>query len=255
MFARSDGPTALRPELVWALAFSAEPVVIDTSSGRSRCEAGIAAIWTGSKGEVVVVIRQIEPAAVARYRFTEPLLSEEAIHEAVETALGFVSSLGFSPDTADFRTLPEASRRARLERWDGMRKVRSKRHASRRARKPEPPEVRADEPEPDPTAEVLPVPTGVGPDDLPAGVELWEGVEIPEAVELPEPEGAPDALATAPLEAAEADPVAAAADVEAPEAASPAAEPPKSVLGRIPLVRREGASRAVDALGRLLSFF
>jgi hypothetical protein len=200
MFAKSDGPTALRPDLVRALAFSMEPVEIETSAGRSRCEAGMAAIWTGSKGEVVVVIRQIEPPAVARYRFTEPIVSPEDVDQAVDAALGFVTSMGFQPDAAEFGTLSEEAKRSRLSRWDGIRKVR-KPKGGRGAPPADPLDVRAAEPAPEPLFEEAPAPPAQGP-----------------------------------------------------EASSPG-EPGRNVLGRIPLVRRDGSGRGVDPLGRLLSFF
>jgi len=197
MFAKSDGPTSLRPDLVWALAFSLEPVEIDTSAGRRTCEAAMAAIWTGAKGEVVVVIRQVEPAAVARYRFTEPITSVEDLDLAVDNALGFVAQMGFLPDQTDFRSLPGPERKERLERWNWIRKVRRSRGSKGRAPL---------EPEP-----------------------ATQGT-LSDASQAPTP---------------------------APEMREPApqAEPGKNVLGRIPLVRREGAARGLDALGRLLSFF
>ena len=133
MFAKSDGPTSLRPDLVWALAFSLEPVEIDTSAGRRTCEAAMAAIWTGAKGEVVVVIRQVEPAAVARYRFTEPITSVEDLDLAVDNALGFVAQMGFLPDQTDFRSLPGPERKERLERWNWIRKVRRSRGSKGRS--------------------------------------------------------------------------------------------------------------------------
>jgi hypothetical protein len=202
MFAKAEGATSLRPDLVWALSLSIEPVEIETGSGRRPCEAGVAAVWTGTKGEVVVVIRQADPPAVARYAFTEPILSTDDLDLAVENALGFLQEMGFFPDPPGFRDLPSELQHDRLERWNKMRKVRK---GSKRGPK-------ASEAEP-PTRDVV----------------------LDHVAEAP-----PQADAPAPAEAREA---------------SPAAERGRSVLGRIAVVRREGAPASLDALGRLLSFF
>ncbi len=194
MFAKSDGPTSLRLDLVWALAFSIQPVAVETSSGRRPCEAGMAAVWTGAKGEVVVVIRQLTPAAVARYAFTEPIDSVEDLDLAVESALGFVGEMGFFPDQADFRSLPAEFQRERLERWDRIRKVRKSRRGTKT--EPEPP---------------------------------TQGQPLDGASAAPAPE-------------------------ETRERAR-GGDPARSVLGRIPLVRRDSGGKGLDPLGRLLSFF
>jgi hypothetical protein len=193
MFAKSDGPTSLRSDLVWALSFSMEPIELETSAGPRACQAALAAIWTGAKGECVVVIRQLDPPAVARYRFTEEITSVEDVDYAVDAALGFVTSMGFMLDASEFRSLPSEMKGDRLDRWDAIRKVRKeKRPGSRRQAK----------------AEV-------------------------EDEDTPKPAPPP-----------------------APEAASGnVTDSGKAVLARIPLVRREGSSRGLDSLGRLLSFF
>lgn len=199
MFAKAEGPTSLRHDIVWALSFSIEPVAIETGSGKHLCEAGMAAVWTGGKGEVVVVIRQQDPAAVARYAFTEPILSSDDLNLAIDNALGFVTEMGFFPDPPSFRDLPDDLQHERLERWNKIRKIRKAQKRGAKAVDLDPP-----------TRDVV----------------LDHVVEAPDAS-------------------------------KAAEASDPAksAEGGKSVLGRIPLVRREGGPAGLDALGRLLSFF
>ena len=59
MFAQGDGPTALRADLIRALAFSLQDVEVDMGRGPERARAGLAGVWNGRKGQVVILVRYI----------------------------------------------------------------------------------------------------------------------------------------------------------------------------------------------------
>ncbi len=147
MFSKLDGPTSLRADLVRALAFSLADVDQDGPDGAKLCRAGVAGIWNGEKGVVVVILRQLEPAAVTRYRFAHPIDNVGDLDSAVESGLGFALSLGFLMDDPEFQRLDETERSLRIARWDEMRKVRG----ARRSRA-ERDEEAAEEPGPAPRA-------------------------------------------------------------------------------------------------------
>lgn len=130
MFSPMDGPTSLRQDMVWALAFSLRDSMVETTEGEGLAKAGMAAMWNGRKGEVVVLIRRIDPPAVARYRCTEPITTTADLETAIDAALGFAETLGFMLDNAAFRDLTETEQGARLAAWDGLRRVKRKSRSS-----------------------------------------------------------------------------------------------------------------------------
>jgi hypothetical protein len=146
MFSKLDGPTSLRAELVRGLAFSLADVEQEGPDGMHLSRAGVAGIWNGDKGVVVVILRQLEPAAVTRYRFAEPITSEADLDHAMEAGIGFALSLGFLMDDPDFRRLGELERSLRIARWDEMRKVRASKRA-KAAQREEPAEALPEIPE------------------------------------------------------------------------------------------------------------
>jgi hypothetical protein len=201
MFSKLDGPTSLRAELVRALAFSLADVEQEGPDGMHLSRAAVAGIWNGDKGVVVVILRQLEPAAVTRYRFAEPIHNEADLDHAVEAGIGFALSLGFLMDDPDFRRLGEVERHLRIARWDEMRKVRSGKRAKA---------AQAEQP-----AEAVP--------------------EIPE-LELAEP----TIVVPPPASASPPPPSAAAAPTAEPVSAAPtsAGDAGKAVLARIALSAR-----------------
>ena len=135
MFARAEGPSSLRLDLVWALAFSLSDATIDTPKGEVEVRAGVAAIWNGRKGEVVVLLRQISPPDVQRLSYKEAIASVEDLEGAVDSALGYLQTLGFMVDSAEFRSLGASARKARVRSWDALRKVRPGRRKVRPGRR------------------------------------------------------------------------------------------------------------------------
>jgi hypothetical protein len=151
MFSPMDGPTSLRQDMVWALAFSLRDSIVETTEGEGLAKAGMAAMWNGRKGEVVVLIRRIDPPAVARYRCTEPITTTADLETAIDAALGFAETLGFMLDNAAFRDLTETEQRDRLATWDGLRRVKRKSRSSRETPEKKPaPGGMAREPAPPP---------------------------------------------------------------------------------------------------------
>lgn len=229
MFSKTDGPTALRADLLRALAFSAEPIE-RTVGGRSvGSVAALAAVWNGKKGHVAVLIRDIEPPAIERYVSDAALLTESMLDAAVEEAIAFAESLGFSLDAPEFASLPSEQRDARLQRWNKLRKV----------RKPEAAPAAA------PAADL----------DLPELPPVPKGYEIaPDELTVPQP--APPLNLDLDLFDAVRD--AAAAAPVAVESAPPAQvqNVGSQVLGRISLVRRGGSeARRMELIARLLAFY
>lgn len=156
MFSQVDGPTALGLDLVSALSLSMGEAEIETQDGTRSARCGVAGVWNGAKGGVVIVVRQFEPAAVTRYEFANPISSRPDLDHAVDAAIGFAATLGFLMDAPEFRELDEARRRERLHAWDLLRKIkagRSRREAkeAREGREsggaPPKPRTRATDPE------------------------------------------------------------------------------------------------------------
>jgi hypothetical protein len=156
MFSQLDGPTALGLDLVSALSLSVGEVEIQTQDGPHRARCGVAGVWNGAKGGVVIVVRQLEPAAITRYEFADPIDSSPGLDHAVDAAIGFATSLGFLMDAPEFRELGEAERRERLHAWDVLRKHktgRSRREARESGGPPSKPRTRAPDPDKRPKAQ------------------------------------------------------------------------------------------------------
>ena len=66
MLAKADGPTALRAELIRALAFSEGKVERAGSAEPVDSVAALAAVWNGRKGYVALLVRDVDPARIER---------------------------------------------------------------------------------------------------------------------------------------------------------------------------------------------
>jgi hypothetical protein len=121
MFSRRDGPTALRPDLVRALAFSLQDAEVDLGRGLTHSRAGMAAVWNGKKGQVVILVRFVEAGETERYVYTEPISSERELLEAIDAALGFTESLGLLMGGTEFHELETTSREAEIQKWNALR--------------------------------------------------------------------------------------------------------------------------------------
>ena len=118
MFSKTDGPTALRADLVRALSFSHDRIERERDGEQVASLAALAAVWNGRKGHVAVLIRDVEPAAIERYVGPEPILSEADLDAAVEEGLAWAESLGFAMDAPEFVTLAKQAREDRIYRWN-----------------------------------------------------------------------------------------------------------------------------------------
>ena len=228
MFSKTDGPTALRAELVRALAFSYDRIERQGDGATVASLAALAGVWNGRKGHVALIVRDVEPAAVERFVSAAPILSESDLDAVVEEGLAFAESLGFSMDAPDFLVLSLEEREARIYRWNKLRKIRSvaPMAASGEDSAPSVPELEAEE--------ALPVPRGYE-------IEL-EDLAVPSPP--PAPEFAGELIARAPSGEAASD------------AASPGQNAPSAVLGRISLVRKGGAdARRLELIAKLLAFY
>jgi hypothetical protein len=235
MFSKTDGPTALRADLLRALAFSAQPIERRVGGRTVGSVAALAGVWNGKKGYVAVLIRDIEPPAIERYVSDNALLTESMLDAAVEEGIAFAESMGFSLDAPEFAGLSAEQRDARLGRWNKLRKLR-KPEASPAAPAPAPAHTPAalelDLPE------LPPVPKGyeIAPGDL--------------SVPAPAPPLALD-LDSTPMPAAPAAP-----EVVEPASPSQVQNGGTTVLGRISLMRRGGADgRRLELIARLLAFY
>ncbi|MFQ5698307.1 MAG: hypothetical protein ACE5IL_08490, partial [Myxococcota bacterium] len=121
---RSCRPHALRENLVYGLSLSRGDVEIEP--GGSRARAGIAAVWNGTRGLVVVVIHSLDPPAVRRFEWEESLSSPAELEDALEQAEHFARSFGFSMDPCEFRDLGPEDRERRLGTWNQIRKARAR---------------------------------------------------------------------------------------------------------------------------------
>lgn len=216
MFSQTDGPTALRPDLVRAISFSIQELTLETEEGPRRALCGLAGVWNDSKGVVVLIVRHLSPAAALRYAFAQPINSEEELEQAIDDGIGYAESLGFLMDAPNFAELPEHAQQERLRIWNELRKVRKSGSRSK------PDRAKA-------TGDSGP-PPGQGARKAPS-------------------RGAPGASAAPPL--GERQP-----DVSWVPSLDVSTLEDRAVLGRIPLVQREGAeSRWMSAEARLRAFF
>ena len=230
MLAKADGPTALRAELVRALAFSEGKAERPGASEPVDAVAALASVWNGRKGYVALLVREVEPARIERWVTESTLTSEEALAAATEEAIAFAESLGFAMDNPEFVKLSAFERDQRIHRWNKLRKIRKPQDdAMHEASAPV-----LDIPEPPPLSTLEP--------------------EIPlEELAVPAPPPIPDLYSSAAAVQADshADP-----EAETSLLSHTTAAQPSAVLGRISLVRRGGAdARRNEQLARLLAFF
>ncbi|HTO68390.1 MAG TPA: hypothetical protein VMR31_00890 [Myxococcota bacterium] len=229
MFAKSEGPTALRADLVRALAFSEAKIERPETGESVESVAALASVWNGRKGYVALLVRDVLPPRVDRYVTENAITSVETLDAATEEGVAFAESLGFQMDSPRFADLSEDEREARLHKWNKLRKV----------RKP----AAASSPLEDTGQLVIPEPP-----PMHAGLEI-----SPEDLAVPAPPPIPDIEAE--IETSAADIVATPSD---PEADTSLLQPGSrsAVLGRISLVRKGGAdARRQEQLARLLAFF
>ena len=238
MFAKSDGPTALRAELVRALAFSEGKIAQPGNDAIIESVAALAAVWNGRKGYVALLVRAVEPPSLERYVTENAITSPEALAAVTEEAIAFAESLGFSMDAPTFAELSEVEREARMQRWNKLRKL----------RKPGAPRVTAAMNRGDTGEFAVPDPPLPPSPRMPSGLDIrpdeLDLLSVPAPPPIPELEielsagggGAP-------------------ADAEADT--NLLSQPQGSaVLGRISLVRRGGAdARRLEQIARLLAFF
>jgi len=226
MFSKTDGPTALRADLVRALSFSHDPIERLSGGASVASVAALAGVWNGRKGHVALLIRDIEPSGLERYVGDAPITNEASLDAAVEEGLAFAETLGFSMDAPEFASLTSDARDERIYRWNKLRKLRRSSTTQQGLEAPSVPDL--DLPEP------RAVPSGyeIGPNDL----------------SVPAPSLVPDL----PVDLYESDRPA------EPELASPSqvGNAASTVLGRISLVRKGGAdARRLEVLARLLAFY
>jgi hypothetical protein len=233
MLAKAEGPTALRAELIRALAFSEGKLERPGDAEPVDSVAALASVWNGRKGYVALLVRDVDPARIQRWVTENTITSEEALAEATEEAMGFAESLGFAMDNAEFVKLSAFERDQRMHRWNKLRKIRKptaelepEGQSSPVLEIPEPPPLAHAEREPD-----------LALDDL--------------AVPVPPPTPDIDTSSAAVLAEPPTDP-----EAETSLLSQAAAAQPSAVLGRISLVRKGGAdARRNEQLARLLAFF
>jgi hypothetical protein len=228
MFSKTDGPTALRAELVRALSFSHDRIERQIAGATVSSLAALAAVWNGRKGHVALIVRDVEPALIERFVGSLPISSEADLDAVVEEGLAFAESLGFSMDAPDFEVLSAQEREARIYRWNKLRKLRQS------------PALSPADDVSSPHASVLEAPEPV---QVPTGYEI----EL-EDLAVPSPPPVPDFAAEIVRRSPAGD-----ANLES---GSPAQTAPSAVLGRISLVRKDGAdARRLELLAKLLASY
>lgn len=159
MFSRSDGPTALRADLVRALAFSIQQGELETPQGGTEpAVAALAAVWNGRKGFVALVLYRIASQNVERYVFADTIDGEKALGNAVEEGLAFAESFGFGMDSPDFMELDASQQEQRLRLWNKLRKPRTGIESPVPARTPQRPREHAGDIDPLATPTPVPLP-------------------------------------------------------------------------------------------------
>ena len=188
MFTRSDGPTALRADLVRALAFSQGTCVLSTPDGPSRAVAAVASVWNGKKGFVAVLFRHLQPPRIERFIFADPIPDLETLKVAEGEALAFAERQGFSLDNPAFFALSDPEQAKRLAYWNRFRKVRRKQAAPVSGPLPALPPVGDIDPSdatPDPTlVGADPTPTAARPPAVSSGESADEGRAVLGKLEL-----------------------------------------------------------------------
>lgn len=230
MFSESDGPTALRADLVSALSLSLDVVEISGKGGPGRFCAALGSVWNGKKGYVAVLLRQVNRPFLRRFVFDQVIDTREVLAQAVDEGIAFVESMGFTMDHPEFEALSAAEQERRVEIWNDIRKTKRKlRHvpadgpARSGAVPPETKPRRAKRPK-SPAEEDV---DASGPDPFEGwDIEAHETTPVPELESASRPEDLDDS------------------------------EDGKAVLGKLSLVRRtDDEHERLEALARLLSYF
>lgn len=123
MFSRVDGPTALHEELIRALSLSLGEAEVQSEDGTGIARGGVAAVWNGRKGRVVLLVRYRKPDRLARWVLKDPIRSLPQLESAVEEGLGFLNRMGFLMDDPAFVKLEPAQQVARIRSWEELRGV------------------------------------------------------------------------------------------------------------------------------------
>lgn len=227
MFSKTDGPTALRADLVQALSFSHDRIERIGGEATVSSLAALAGVWNGRKGHVALIVRDIEPAAIERYVGSIAILCEADLESAVEEGIAFAESLGFSMDSPEFQMLSPEGRESRIYRWNKLRKVR------------QPASVGSE----GASAAPSPEPEDLDPPQVPTGYEI-------ELQDLARPSSPPgldlsgEYLGRAPTEE------------PGLESGASGVNAASAVLGRISLVRRGGSdARRLELIARLLASY
>ncbi len=123
-FVEQEGPTALRADLVRALALSGwADVALDDEGPPERACAGICAVWNGRRGYVALVVRSLELPRLRRFVFRDRIRDEAELGPALAQALQLAQRLGFVVDDPDFRELDTERQAERLRCWNQLRKT------------------------------------------------------------------------------------------------------------------------------------
>ncbi|MFQ5515342.1 MAG: hypothetical protein ACE5FG_13035 [Myxococcota bacterium] len=123
MFTEQQGPTALRMEMIRALAFSVSETSVSLDGAEEEpWVSGLVGVWNGERGFVAFLLRSLTRPEVRRFAFEESIRSFAELDRALESGMDFAAGLGFVMDDPDFSALPESERDARLERWNHLRK-------------------------------------------------------------------------------------------------------------------------------------
>jgi hypothetical protein len=125
MFAQTDGPTALRRDLVHALSVAESEAWVELEPGAPpvRAVAAVGGVWNGRKGYVAVLMRVLDPPLIHRFTYKDPLDTLDDLSRAVNAAIELVQDYGFRMDASAFRALPEAQQVHRMRVWDAIRKL------------------------------------------------------------------------------------------------------------------------------------
>jgi hypothetical protein len=182
MFSRSDGPTALRADLVRALAFSAQQCDLPAAEGASEpAVAALAGVWNGRKGFVALVLYRITSQNVERYVFADPIDNEATLDYAVDEGLAFAESFGFGMDSPDFLPLAVSEQEQRLRVWNKLRKPRPGIEPPAASRAPQVSSLHAGDIDPNATPTPIPsaeLPAAARAAETPAGRAVLGRIEL-----------------------------------------------------------------------------
>lgn len=104
------------------MAFSQEEAVIETAQGPARTQAAVVAVWNGSLGQVLAIIRFLDHGHVERFAFQKRIGTERELDEAIRVGIGSMERIGLHMDDPSFHGLDDPRRKLRLERWNELRR-------------------------------------------------------------------------------------------------------------------------------------